>query len=147
MKLCTAIAYHIISITKLLKFLNCHFSIVCSYCSVVSLVAKNELKKIEVSSSFKLNEIHRIDSPFNEDPKNIIFSRVSLISGEGRQENLVKWAITGTSVVMQIGGGQFQKRISVPTPWYKIPCDESIFIHARPNFRKKVIKLNFQAKF
>ena len=25
------------------------------------------------SSSFKLNEIHKVDSPFNEDPKNIIF--------------------------------------------------------------------------
>ena len=28
---------------------------------------------IKFSSSFKLNEIHRVDSPFNEDPKNIIF--------------------------------------------------------------------------
>ena len=28
---------------------------------------------IEFSSSFKLNEIHKVDSPFNEDPKNIIF--------------------------------------------------------------------------
>ena len=25
------------------------------------------------SSSFKLNEIHKVDSPLNEDPKNIIF--------------------------------------------------------------------------
>ena len=37
------------------------------------LIAKNELKKIEFSSSFKLNEIHIVDSPFNEDPRNIIF--------------------------------------------------------------------------
>ena len=29
---------------------------------------------IEFSSSFKLNEIHTVDSPFNENPKNIIFS-------------------------------------------------------------------------
>ena len=36
---------------------------------------------IEFSSSFKLNEIHIVDSPFNEDPKNIIFSR------DGRPEN------------------------------------------------------------
>ena len=44
---------------------------------------------IKFSSSFKLNEIHRVDSPFNEDPKNIkIFSREALISGEGRPENL-----------------------------------------------------------
>ena len=45
---------------------------------------------IKFSSSFKLNEIHRVDSPFNEDPKNIFFSREALISGEGRSENLGK---------------------------------------------------------
>ena len=45
---------------------------------------------IKFSISFKLNEIHRVDSPFNEDPKNIIFSREALISGEGRPENLGK---------------------------------------------------------
>ena len=28
---------------------------------------------IKFSSSFKLNEIHRVHSPFNEDPKNINF--------------------------------------------------------------------------
>ena len=45
---------------------------------------------IEFSSSFKLNEIHIVDSrPFNEDPKNI-FSREALISGEGWPENLGK---------------------------------------------------------
>ena len=31
------------------------------------------LKIIEFLSSLKLNEIHMVDSPFNEDPKNIIF--------------------------------------------------------------------------
>ena len=46
---------------------------------------------IKFSSSFKLNEIHKVDSPFNGDPKNIIlFSREVLISGEGRPENLGK---------------------------------------------------------
>ena len=39
---------------------------------------------IEFSSSLKLNEIHMVDSPFNEDPTNVIFSR------EGRRENLGK---------------------------------------------------------
>ena len=39
---------------------------------------------IEFSSSFKLNEINIVDSPFNEDPKNMIFSR------EGRPKNLGK---------------------------------------------------------
>ena len=42
---------------------------------------------IKFSSSFKLNEIHRVDSPFNE---NVIFSREALISGEGWPENLGK---------------------------------------------------------
>ena len=60
---------------------------------------------IKFSVSFKLNEIHIVDSPFHEDPKNIIFfSREALILGEGRLENLGKQAITGTSIVMQTGG-------------------------------------------
>ena len=45
---------------------------------------------IKFSSSFKLNEIHIVDSPFNEDPKNTTFSREALILGEGRPENLGK---------------------------------------------------------
>ena len=81
-----------------------------------------------------------VDSPFNEDPKNIIFSR------EGWPEILGNWAATGTSIVLQIGGGQFRKGISAPTPWYQNPCDASIFLHARPNFREEMKKLNFQAK-
>ena len=36
-------------------------------------MAKSELKMVEFSSSLKLNEIHIVDSPFNEDTKNIIF--------------------------------------------------------------------------
>ena len=39
-KLFTVIAYYITSITKELKFLNSHCSIVCSYCSDVCLIAK-----------------------------------------------------------------------------------------------------------
>ena len=30
---------------------------------------------IEFSSSLKLNEIHIVDNPFNEEPKNIIFAQ------------------------------------------------------------------------
>ena len=73
MKLCTVIAYYNTSITKQLKFLNFHCSIVCGYCSVLCLTAKSIVKMIKFSSSFKLNEIHRVDSPFIEDLKNIIF--------------------------------------------------------------------------
>ena len=87
-----------------------------------------------------------VDSSFNEDPKNMIFFQGGPNFGEERSENLGKWAITGTSIVMQIGGGQFRKRISALTPWYQNPCDASIFLHARPNFRGKMKKLNFQVK-
>ena len=38
--LCRFIAYYMTRITKQLKFLNFHCSIVCSYCSVVCLIAK-----------------------------------------------------------------------------------------------------------
>ena len=72
MKLCTVIAYYITSINKQLKCLNSHCSVVCSYCSVVCLIAKSLLKGDQTFTSFKLNEIHTVDSPFNEDPRNII---------------------------------------------------------------------------
>ena len=45
---------------------------------------------IKFSSSFKLHEIHTVDSPFNEDPKNVFFSKKALISGKGQPENLGK---------------------------------------------------------
>ena len=90
MKLCAVMAYYMTSITKELKFLNCHCSIVCSYCSVVCLIAKNGLKNDRFFKFLKLNEIHTVDSPFNEDPKNIIFSREALPSGKGRSKNLGK---------------------------------------------------------
>ena len=40
MNLCTVVAYYIYSIAKQLKLLNFHCSIVCSYFSVVCLIAK-----------------------------------------------------------------------------------------------------------
>ena len=121
-----------------MKFLSYDCSIVCRYCSVVCLIAKSELKMIKFSSSVKLNEIYIVESPFNEDPKNInYFSWDALISGEGRPENLGKWEITGRSIVYKSGGGEFQKSISAPTTWYQNHGDASIFLHARPNFRRK----------
>ena len=60
-----------------------------------------------------------VDSPFHEDSKNIFFQGGPNFGGV-RLENLGKWAITGTSIIMGIGGGQFRKRILVPTPGTKI---------------------------
>ena len=95
---------------------------------------------IKFSSSLKLNEIHTVDSPFNEGPKNI-FSREVLFSGEGRLENLGKMGNNRDIYwYANRGGGEFRKTISAPPPWYQNPCDVSIFLHARPNFRKKMKK-------
>ena len=49
---------------------------VCSYFSVVCL--------IEFSSSFKLNEIYMVDSPFNEDLRNF-FRQVLVWERDGRK--------------------------------------------------------------
>ena len=50
---------------------------------------------VKTSNASYENEIHRVDSHFNEDSKNIIFlAREALISGERRPENLEKMAKT-----------------------------------------------------
>ena len=133
MKFCTFIAYYITSVSKQFKFLNPHCSFVYSYCSVSCLIAK---KVIKFSSSFKLNEIYKVDSPFNEDLKNIFF-REALILGEGRPEILGKMGNNRDIHCYLSGGGEFVKSMSAPTPWYQNPCDASISLHVRPNFRKK----------
>ena len=45
---------------------------------------------IEFLSSLKLNEIHTVDSPFNEDPKNIIFFQGGPAFEKRRPERLGK---------------------------------------------------------
>ena len=46
---------------------------------------------VKISNSSYENEIHMLDSTFNEDSKNIIFLATEvLISGEGPPENLGK---------------------------------------------------------
>ena len=86
---------------------------------------------IEFSSSSQENEIYMVDSPFNED------SKITVLPREGRPENLGKWAITGTSIVMQIGWWSISKRILISNLWYQNPYGASIFVHAKPNFKTK----------
>ena len=48
---------------------------------------------VKISNASYENQIHRVDSPINEDSKNIIcLAREALISGEGRPGNLGKMA-------------------------------------------------------
>ena len=64
---------------------------------------------IEISDASYENEIHRVDSPFNEDSKNMYFlARDSLISGEGRPENVGKVAKKqGNLLLSKLGNCQF----------------------------------------
>ena len=82
MKLCTVIAYYITSITKQLKFLNSHCSIVCSYCAVVCLIAESELKNDWISSSFKLNEVQKLIALSKRIPKIYFFQGGPNFGGE-----------------------------------------------------------------
>ena len=54
MKLCTVIAYYNTSITKQLKFLNSHCSIVCGYCSLLCLTAKCIVKNDQIFKFFQI---------------------------------------------------------------------------------------------
>ena len=77
---------------------------------------------IKFSSSFKLNEIHRVDSPFNEDPKNIIFFQggpnfkggtTGKFREMGNNRDIYCYANWGV--------GEFRKSISALPPGTKIP--------------------------
>ena len=103
---------------------------------------------IEFSNSFKLNEIHIADSPFNEDPKNVSFFQGAPNFGEGRSENLRKVGNNrGIYCYANRGVVNFERGYQPLPSGIKILVIPPFFIHARPNFRKKVKKLNFQAKF
>ena len=86
------------------------------------------------SSSFKLNEIHTDDSPFNEDPNNIIFFREALMSGEGWLEKL-RSMDSNRDIYCYANRGvvNFERAYQPLT----LVCDASIFLHTRPIFRKK----------
>ena len=58
---------------------------------------------LKISDASYENEIHRVDSPFNEDSKNIFFvAREVLILGRDGRKIKGKWPKTGKPIVMQI---------------------------------------------
>ena len=62
---------------------------------------KKWAKNGQNSNSLYENEVHRVDSPSNEDSKNIqFFAREALISGERWPENLGRWPKTRKCIVM-----------------------------------------------
>ena len=102
---------------------------------------------VEFSSSLKLIEIHTVDSPFKEDPKNIIFSREALILEERRSENLGKmgnnrniYCYANREVV------EFERK------YQPLPSGTKILVMPQFSYKpdqilgEKMKKLNFQVK-
>ena len=104
---------------------------------------------VKISNSSYENEIHRVDSPFNEDSKNIIFlAREVLISGERRPDNLRKWPKLGKPIVMQI------REWSILIGNTNLYCQVAKSSHClgflvcfMSNYLLKNCKSQFQAKF
>ena len=102
-KLCTVLEHHISTKNQQLDFSNFYCSIVRSYSSIWCLIIKSGSKMVKISNVSYENKIHRSDSPFNDNSKNITFlAREVLILGKERPENLEKMAKSRESIVMQI---------------------------------------------
>ena len=89
---------------------------------------------IKFSSSFKLNKIHTDDSPFNEDPNNINFLQRGPNVGGGVAGKFKE--IDGNRDIYCYAnrGVVIFERAYQPLT---LVCDASIFLHARPIFRKQ----------
>ena len=102
---------------------------------------------IEFSGSFKLNEIHMVDSPFNEDPKIINFFREAPISGEGRSENLGKMG-NNRDIYCYAN----REVVNFEREYQPLPLDTKILVMSQSSYTpdqilgKKMKKVNFQAK-
>ena len=54
--------------------------------------------------------------------------------------------MAGTSIVMQIREWTILKENTSLYPWYQNPCIASIFLHARPHFKKEKKKNKFSGQ-
>ena len=90
---------------------------------------------MKFSTSFKLNEIHTVDNPYNDDHKNInFFQRGPNFGGGTAGKFRENGQLQGRLLPLcNFGGGEFRKSTSTPTPGTKILVI-SIFPHARPIF-------------
>ena len=70
-------------------------------------------------------------------PKIYLFANEALISGEGRSENLGKWAITGTSMLCKSGVVNFEREYQSLPPGTKILVMPQFSYIAEQIFRKK----------
>ena len=85
------------------------------------------------------HEIHIVDSPFNEGPKNFFQGGPNFGRGTaGKFREMDNKSDIYSSASLR--GGQFRKRLSAPTPWYQNLCDASIFYQI---LGKKILKAQF----
>ena len=76
---------------------------------------------VKISNTSYENKIHRVNSAFNEDSKNIIFCQGALILGERRPENLGKMAKNrGTYCYANYGVVNFDREYWPLLPGIKI---------------------------
>ena len=99
---------HIPTKNQQLDFPNFHYSIVCSYCSIVCLIITSGSKMVKISNASYENEIHRVDSPFNEDSKMYFFCQEGPNFGGGTAEKLREnGQKQGNLLLCKLGSGQF----------------------------------------
>ena len=101
----------------------------------------------ENSNTLYENEIYRVDSPSNEDSKNIFFCHGGPNFGGGTagkfRKNCQKH---GNLLLCKLGSGQFQLGILAFTLWYQKFCIALVFLHVRSNYLLKTEEVSFQAK-
>ena len=91
---------------------------------------------VKISNASYENKIPMVDSPFNEDSKNIYFlAREALISGEDGRKIQGKWSKTGKPIVMQI------------REWSQSLCIVFVFLYVRSHYLLKTEEVSFQTKF
>ena len=94
------------------------------------------------------NETHMVDSPFNEDFKNVLFCQGGTNLGEGTAGKFREYGQKqGILLLCKLGSGQFQQEIFASSPWYQNLCITLVFLHVRSNYLPKTEEVSFQAKF
>ena len=102
---------------------------------------------VNFSSSSQENECYVVDSFFNEDSKNIIFSREVPILGRGRPENSGKMG-NNRDIYCHANQGDvnFDREYWLLPPRYRNLCNAQLSFMPDQILGKKNGKFNFQAK-
>ena len=110
-------------------------------------MAKNELKHDRIFKFFEINEIHRVDSPYNKDPKNVNFFQGGPNFGRGTVGNLRKMG-NNRDIYCYANRGlvNFRREYQPLPPGIKILVILQFSYIPDQILGKKMKKLNFQTK-